>query len=78
MNLTQKIKSELEEWERRPRTPQKSEQLKKLGELLLPADGFRVVWRNHVAHAREKYEDAEARKALRTVADYLRALSDAL
>jgi len=76
--LTDKIRAEIASWDNKPRTQEKSEQLKTLGELLIPADGFRLAWRNHVAHARDKYEDAEARSVLRYVADFLRRLSNCL
>jgi hypothetical protein len=77
-NLTEKIAAEISKQEKVPRSTQKAQQLKKLSELALPADCFRLVWRNHVAHAREKYEEPEARKALTHVAGYLKKLSDAL
>jgi phage-related baseplate assembly protein len=78
-NLTDKIKSEIDGLDQRqPRSPQKTAQLKMLSELMLPADGFRLAWRNHVAHAREKYEEPEARKILGYVGDYLKRLSAAM
>jgi hypothetical protein len=77
-NLTDKIESEISKIEKQPRSQHKAESLKRLAELMLPADAFRLAWRNHVAHAREKYEAEEARQILRHVADYLKRLSDAL
>jgi hypothetical protein len=77
-NLTDKLKKEIDIQEKNPRSPQKAERLKHLSELLLPADCFRLAWRNHVAHARVKYEGQEARDVLRDVAVYLRKLSAAL
>jgi hypothetical protein len=77
-NLTQKLKSELDKWELKPKSQQKAERLKWLSELLLPADCFRLAWRNHVAHAREKYEEAEARSVLVNVGTYLKTLSNGL
>jgi hypothetical protein len=74
-NLTQKLKSEISALERQSRSQQKTEQLKWLAELLLPADCFRLAWRNHVAHAREKYESEEARSVLNHTAEFLKALS---
>jgi len=74
-NLTGKIKTEIPILEKQPRSKYRSEELKCLSALLLPADCFRLVWRNHVAHARESYEYEEARKALTYVGDYLRDLS---
>jgi hypothetical protein len=77
-NLTEKIKSEIDKLNQQQRGPQKADQLKRMGELLLPADGFRLAWRNHVAHAREKYETHEARLVLRHVAEFLARLSATL
>lgn len=77
-NLTDKIASEIKKAEQQTRSAQKAERLKRLGALMIPADGFRLQWRNHVAHAREKYEDPEARQALSDVGRYLRKLSDAI
>jgi hypothetical protein len=75
MNLTEKITSEISALEKQPRSEAKTKRLKTLSELVLSADCFRLVWRNHVAHAREKYEEAEARKALGHVGEYLKKLS---
>jgi len=76
--LTQKITSEISKLEAQPRSQHKTEQLKKLAELIIPADAFRLAWRNHVAHAREKYEDDEARRIMGHVGEYLRKLSEGL
>jgi hypothetical protein len=73
--LTEKIQKEIDAWESRSRSPEKSEQLKLFAKLVLPADAFRLAWRNHVAHAREKYEADEAKRVLRNVADFLKSLS---
>lgn len=73
--LTDKIKSVIDGLEKQSRSRQKSERLKILSELLLPMDAFRTVWRNHVVHAREKYEYDEARKAITHVGSYLGTLS---
>jgi hypothetical protein len=78
INLTDKLQAELSKWQNRTRSPQKMEQQKWLAELLLPADCFRLAWRNHVAHAREKYEEQEARNVLINVGRYLKKLSDGL
>jgi hypothetical protein len=76
--LTEKIRVELDVVQKIPRSIQKANAQKCLAELLIPADGFRLAWRNHVAHAREKYENDEARAVLGHVAEYLRRLSSAL
>jgi hypothetical protein len=76
--LTDNIKSEISKLEQQARSQAKSDALKWLSELILPADAFRNAWRNHVAHAREKYEEDEARKIISHVADYLRHLSSGL
>jgi hypothetical protein len=75
VNLTEKIKSEVSALEKKPRSDAKTNGLRTLSELVLSADSFRLVWRNHVAHAREKYEEPEARKALGHVGEYLKKLS---
>jgi hypothetical protein len=77
-NLTDRIAKEIKAQEQQPRSQAKSEQLKQFAELLVPADGFRLAWRNHVAHAREKYEDPEARRILGYCGHFLRKLSDGL
>jgi hypothetical protein len=77
-NLTDKIRSQISVLEQQPRSPQKTGQLKQLSELMIPADGFRLAWRNHVAHAREKYGEDEARTILGHVAEFLKRLSAAL
>jgi hypothetical protein len=77
-NLTQKIDTEIKGWDSKPRSQEKTAQLKRLAELLLPADGFRLAWRNHVAHAREKYEEPQARRILQHVGEYLGRVSAAL
>lgn len=76
--LTDKIKSEIEKLQPLARGQEKTEKQKTLSELMIKADGFRLAWRNHVQHAREKYEEAEARKILGHVGDYLRGLSETL
>ena len=76
--LAEKIKCEIARIEKQPRSQQKADSLQRLSGLMLPADAFRLAWRNHVAHAREKYEGEEARKVLNHVAEYLKRLSDAL
>ena len=78
INLTEKIDKEIGVLEKQARSPQKTEQLKRFSKLLLPANCFRLAWRNHVAHAREKYEAEEARKVLLHVGDFLKELSQAL
>lgn len=77
-NLTDRIKKVIDGWEAKPRSQKKAEAQKRLSQLLIPADGFRLAWRNHVAHAREKYEYDEAKKILGHVADFLKNLSVAL
>jgi hypothetical protein len=76
--LTEKLKSEIDKWETKTRSSHKAEKLKSLAELLIPADGFRLAWRNHVAHAREKYEEEEARTIMRHVGSFLKHLSEGL
>jgi hypothetical protein len=76
--LTEKISSEIKNQEDAPRSPLKTERLKQLAELMVPADGFRLAWRNHVAHARERYEDDPARKVLGYVGEFLARLSAAV
>jgi len=74
--LTQKIQAEIDKQQKLPRGESKSEKQQTLAQLVLNADHFRLAWRNHVQHAREKYEDEEARKVLAHVGDYLKILSD--
>jgi hypothetical protein len=76
--LTEKIKTEIDKLQPLQRSQLKTEKQQALSELMIKADGFRLAWRNHVQHAREKYEDYEARKILGHVGDYLRLLSLAL
>lgn len=76
--LEEKIQSEIKTQEQKPRSPEKTEQLKTLAGLMLPAQGFRLAWRNHVAHGREKYSESEALGVLRHVAEFLKTLSEAL
>jgi len=76
--ITEKIKSEISKAEKLPRSETKSVSLKTLSGLLLAADCFRLAWRNHVAHAREKYEAEEARGILQHVGEFLKRLSDAI
>jgi hypothetical protein len=78
ISLTEKIKSQITAWEKEPRGQKKTKELEWLAKLILPADAFRLAWRNHVAHAREKYESGEARTVLRHVGDYLKTLSAGL
>lgn len=79
LNLTEKIKRVIDALQQQQtRSPQKTEQLKRLSELMIPADGFRLAWRNHAAHAREKYETEEARAVLGHVAGFLKKLSAAI
>jgi hypothetical protein len=76
--LTEKIKSEIDKLQSLQRGQAKTERQKNLSELMIKADGFRLAWRNHVQHAREKYEEPEARKIMEHVGDYLRVLSATL
>jgi hypothetical protein len=76
--LEEKIQSEIKSQEQQPRSQRKAEQLKTLAGLMLPAQGFRLAWRNHVAHAREGYNESAALGILRHVADFLRTLSAAI
>jgi hypothetical protein len=76
--LTEKIEAELKKWKTQPRSTQRDEESKWLSGLLVPANAFRFAWRNHVAHARTKYEDDEARRVLGHVGEYLKQLSDGL
>lgn len=78
VNLTEKIKSEIERLEQEMKSQDKTLRLQRLSELMLHADCFRLAWRNHVAHAREKYEADEARAVLEHVSNYLRRLSEAI
>jgi len=76
--LTDKIDAVIRQWNQAPRSQQKSEQQQKLSEVMLEANGFRLAWRNHVHHAREKYEAPEARVVLEHTGRYLRKLSDTI
>lgn len=76
--LEDKIKAELTKAEAASRSQQKTDRLQKLGKLLTAIAAFRVAWRNHVAHAREKYETEEARKILIAVGDYLIELNSGI
>jgi hypothetical protein len=76
--ITEKINSEISKLKDQSRSQQKTDQLTSLSELLLPANCFRLAWRNHVQHAREKYEESEARPVLVHVGEYLKALSAAI
>lgn len=78
LNLTEKIKSEIEKWEKRPRSDEKAKKLQALAELMVSADCFRLAWRNHVQHARERYETEQARPVLTHVGLYLKRLSEAI
>lgn len=73
--LEDKIKAEISQLEQTARSPTKTEKLRDLAEVLIPVTGFRLAWRNHVAHARSTYEMEQAREILEHVARYLNALS---
>jgi hypothetical protein len=77
-NLTQKISSFIEQLEPQRKSQDKANKLTHFSELMIPANGFRLAWRNHVAHAREKYEYEEARRVIGYVGDYLKTLSEAM
>jgi hypothetical protein len=78
-SLTEKIQKTVDDEEQaKKRGLEKGERLKRLSELMIPADGFRLAWRNHVAHARERYEEWQAHKILGYVGDFLKTLSACL
>jgi HEPN domain-containing protein len=73
--LVEKIVAETKKVDLQKRSAEKAEALERLARLMLAADGFKNAWRNHVAHARQKYESTEADKVLRYVGDFFRDLS---
>lgn len=85
LGVTQFSAIELENWknildaadkkvralEQQPKSPQKDAELKYYGETLAHFRAVKDAWRNHVAHARERYDEGRAMSILSHVREFM-------
>jgi hypothetical protein len=74
-NIIDQIESKIREAEKSPRSPKKTENLKRLGDAAKEFRYIKNAWRNHVMHSRVSYNESEAESILRHVGEFIKALA---
>jgi len=74
-NVIDMIEKQIREIEKEPKSEAKSEKARFYSEAASQLRYFKDAWRNHVSHARAKYDEREARDIYNHVGPFMRALA---
>ncbi len=73
--IIEQIESQIKKWKQLPRDQQDQPEIEFCSRAASHFFAVKEAWRNHVSHARGRYDDEEARKVVGNVRDFMRVLA---